>query len=134
MLLRDAQVLPIWEGTTDVLALDALRVVQRDGLEAVRRELERCLGIAGPGEPSAVAASALASCERWLERASGEGREALEAGARRFGLTLGRGLELALTAAHAGRSRDRSPAESARRLAASPIDRVRPSTAPAGAL
>ena len=29
-LLRDAQVLPIWEGTTNVLALDALRAVARD--------------------------------------------------------------------------------------------------------
>jgi len=29
-LLRDAQVLPIWEGTTNILVLDALRVVQKD--------------------------------------------------------------------------------------------------------
>ncbi len=30
-LLRDAQVLTIWEGTTNVLALDALRVILKDG-------------------------------------------------------------------------------------------------------
>src|SRR6185436_17341500 len=30
-LLRDAQVLPIWEGTTNVLALDALRAIAREG-------------------------------------------------------------------------------------------------------
>ncbi|HKR65917.1 MAG TPA: acyl-CoA dehydrogenase family protein [Thermoanaerobaculia bacterium] len=30
-LLRDAQVLPIWEGTTNILMLDALRVMQKDG-------------------------------------------------------------------------------------------------------
>ncbi|MFZ2492135.1 MAG: acyl-CoA dehydrogenase family protein [Thermoanaerobaculia bacterium] len=30
-LLRDAQVLPIWEGTTNILVLDALRVVLRHG-------------------------------------------------------------------------------------------------------
>lgn len=30
-LLRDAQVLPIWEGTTNVLVLDALRVMHKDG-------------------------------------------------------------------------------------------------------
>lgn len=29
-LLRDAQVLPIWEGTTNVLMLDALRVINKD--------------------------------------------------------------------------------------------------------
>lgn len=30
-LLRDAQVLPIWEGTTNILVLDALRVAHKDG-------------------------------------------------------------------------------------------------------
>ena len=30
-LLRDAQVLPIWEGTTNILVLDALRVMNKDG-------------------------------------------------------------------------------------------------------
>src|SRR5204863_3603671 len=30
-LLRDAQVLPIWEGTTNVLALDVLRVLTQIG-------------------------------------------------------------------------------------------------------
>ena len=32
-LLRDAQVLPIWEGTTNILVLDALRVMNKDGGE-----------------------------------------------------------------------------------------------------
>ena len=41
-LLRDAQVLPIWEGTTNVLSLDALRVLAKsDTLDAVAAELER---------------------------------------------------------------------------------------------
>ena len=41
-LLRDAQVLPIWEGTTSVLALDVLRVLRKgEALEAVSAELER---------------------------------------------------------------------------------------------
>lgn len=41
-LLRDAQVLPIWEGTTSVLALDALRVLRKaDALDAAAAELER---------------------------------------------------------------------------------------------
>lgn len=30
-LLRDAQVLPIWEGTTNILVLDALRVMNKEG-------------------------------------------------------------------------------------------------------
>jgi len=41
-LLRDAQVLPIWEGTTSVLALDALHVLGKtDALDALDAELER---------------------------------------------------------------------------------------------
>lgn len=41
-LLRDAQVLPIWEGTTNVLSLDALRVAARpDAAEAFLAELDR---------------------------------------------------------------------------------------------
>ena len=39
-LLRDAQVLPIWEGTTNVLALDAL--LRTDLAEGLR-------GVVGPG-------------------------------------------------------------------------------------
>jgi alkylation response protein AidB-like acyl-CoA dehydrogenase len=41
-LLRDAQVLPIWEGTTSVLSLDALRVLRRpESLDAISGELDR---------------------------------------------------------------------------------------------
>lgn len=48
-LLRDAQVLPIWEGTTSVLALDVLRVARKpDVLAAYSAELER-LAVPGRG-------------------------------------------------------------------------------------
>jgi alkylation response protein AidB-like acyl-CoA dehydrogenase len=41
-LLRDAQVLPIWEGTTSVLSLDVLRVLRKpEALKAVAGELAR---------------------------------------------------------------------------------------------
>jgi alkylation response protein AidB-like acyl-CoA dehydrogenase len=45
-LLRDAQVLPIWEGTTNILVLDALRVMHRDGsqellLSRIRKQFAR---------------------------------------------------------------------------------------------
>src|SRR5438552_12983812 len=41
-LLRDAQVLPIWEGTTSVLSLDVLRVLRKpEAVEAVAGELGR---------------------------------------------------------------------------------------------
>jgi len=43
-LLRDAQVLPIWEGTTNILALDALRAAHKEGghrltLDRIRKVL-----------------------------------------------------------------------------------------------
>jgi acyl-CoA dehydrogenase len=45
-LLRDAQVLPIWEGTTNILVLDALRVMHKDAMHdllisRVRRHFAR---------------------------------------------------------------------------------------------
>lgn len=46
-LLRDAQVLPIWEGTTNVLALDALRATVRDrASEALLQRLDAATDIA----------------------------------------------------------------------------------------
>ncbi len=49
-LLRDAQVLPIWEGTTNVLSLDTLRVLAKPGIaEAFLDELTR-LGSGGRAE------------------------------------------------------------------------------------
>ena len=60
-LLRDAQVLPIWEGTENVLSLDVLRALEREAahepfFEAVQDRLE---GVTHPAleEPTAVVES-----------------------------------------------------------------------------
>jgi alkylation response protein AidB-like acyl-CoA dehydrogenase len=51
-LLRDAQVLPIWEGTTNVLALDALRVLRKPEVFAsIEAELVR---LDAPDRPCAL--------------------------------------------------------------------------------
>ncbi|HLN60060.1 MAG TPA: acyl-CoA dehydrogenase family protein, partial [Symbiobacteriaceae bacterium] len=42
-LLRDAQVLTVWEGPENVLALDLLRVLAKQGPGDVLAEIERCL-------------------------------------------------------------------------------------------
>jgi acyl-CoA dehydrogenase len=103
-MLADAQVLSIWEGTTNVLSLDALRALGREGtLEAYYREVERRL--AGVKEarlrPCVEAVhEALEHARAWAARAMGE-TAAMEAGSRRFALTLGRTYELALLAEHA---------------------------------
>src|SRR5882724_9434361 len=65
MLLRDAQVLPIWEGTTNVLALDALRALGAGdkGFYALKAEVARCLASVHDhrlAEPARIVQSALA--------------------------------------------------------------------------
>ena len=105
VLLRDAQVLPIWEGTTNVLSLDTLRALEAaGGLGVVRREAGYILQ--GVREPDLVRISArvekaLEQAETWLAQAAKAGTAQLEAGARRFAMTLGRALSLALLARHA---------------------------------
>jgi hypothetical protein len=125
MLLRDAQVLPIWEGTTNVLALDTLRAVESaGGVELLEREAGFCLqGVRHPDlvRVSARVEQALEQARLWI---AGHGREstaAVEAGARRFALTLGRTFALVLLARQAQWSldheRDERPLAAARRFA-----------------
>jgi acyl-CoA dehydrogenase len=101
VLLRDTQVLPIWEGTTNVLSLDALlRTDAERGLAALRRRAQRVAINAGHGEfkkSADAACTALEHATRWRLEAQGG---ALQAGARRFALTVARALELALLAEH----------------------------------
>lgn len=100
VLLRDAQVLPIWEGTTNVLALDALlRADFATGAAALRA---RVAGVhQGISDPAlrAVTDAALRAVDRGIawQRAAADER-ALQAGARRLVLSLGRAYELALLA------------------------------------
>ncbi len=104
VLLRDAQVLSIWEGTTNVLALDALRALGRGEeaeavLAAVAAEVRRAVGDGVPAGLEGAARAAVDGVESaagWLRRTAPRGGEALEAGARRFALGLGRSLEVAL--------------------------------------
>jgi alkylation response protein AidB-like acyl-CoA dehydrogenase len=110
VLLRDAQVLPIWEGTTNVLALDTLRALAREGdLGLLRARLGRELEGVRDGALGGAGRLALAAIDhatRWLEEALGAGPATLEAGARRFALTLGRATALALLVGQAQWSLD----------------------------
>jgi hypothetical protein len=133
LLLRDSQVLPIWEGTTNVLALDTLRALQsgendlKRGLARYSAAVTRCLeSVQGARLADAVrvARSALDHATSWLAEAERVGQPALEAGARRFSLTLGRTMELALLLRHAQWSSNVSSIASARRFATSGVDLV----------
>ncbi len=56
-LLRDAQVLPIWEGTTNILSLDLLRVIGRArGHEALLARVGRALAEGSAEHPELAAA------------------------------------------------------------------------------
>lgn len=104
-LLRDAQVLPIWEGTTNVLSLDVLRVIAKDeALPLLVAEIEACAAAVKSPELKLATDASLAAIKRatkWLVAAHAQGGDALEAGARRFALTLGRASALAMLARHA---------------------------------
>jgi alkylation response protein AidB-like acyl-CoA dehydrogenase len=133
LLLRDAQVLPIWEGTTNVLSLDTLRALGSDGkaLGALKAEVKRTLETIHDerlAHAVHVTWQALEHAESWLALAKNLGQDALEAGARRASLTLGRMMELALLLKHAQWSQDveidmRATA-AARRFALSGIDLI----------
>ncbi|CAN5762745.1 hypothetical protein BH09MYX1_BH09MYX1_14790 [soil metagenome] len=130
-LLRDAQVLPIWEGTPNVLSLDILRVLSRGGsLDPLEREVRRCVQNAPTSlKPAAdVALGAVAHAKAWVMETMGNGGpSAVEQGARRFALTLGRSLELAFLVDHAtwaeGRG-DVSHAAAARLFARTAVDQI----------
>jgi acyl-CoA dehydrogenase len=102
-LLRDTQVLPIWEGTTNVLALDALmRSDLHAGLAALLGRASAC--VRNVQEPRLVAAAqqAVGALERAaLSLESGHDMRTLQAGARRLALTIARALQLTLLCEHA---------------------------------
>jgi alkylation response protein AidB-like acyl-CoA dehydrogenase len=130
-ILADAQVLPIWEGTTNVLSLDALRALRNSGAtEGLAAEVEAACAVArdaGLAGPANAARAAMTHAIAWAGDAS-SGVERLEAGARRFALTLGRSLELALLCAHAQWCLDHGhggrAAAAARRFAQNGVDLV----------
>ncbi|MCM3871530.1 MAG: acyl-CoA dehydrogenase family protein [Pyrinomonadaceae bacterium] len=152
-LLRDCQVLPIWEGTTNVLSLDTLRALGAGGptsnvqnatsdiggseqvavpiaagsFQAFKTAVTGCLQVAADSrliDAAHITRSALAHAESWLAQAKEQ--TALEAVARRFAMTLGRTMELALLINHAQWSLDHESdsraTAAARRFANSGVD------------
>ena len=132
VLLRDAQVLPIWEGTTNVLALDALRAIgTTESIEPLRSTVNRLfesLHDQSLLDLSRIVVAALKHADQWLTNAQSKDRSILEAGARRFALTLGRATELALLLTQAQWSQDHEQdnqsTAAARRFAQSGIDLI----------
>jgi alkylation response protein AidB-like acyl-CoA dehydrogenase len=130
-LLRDVQVFSIWEGTTDVLALDAGKVLGSEGAwAAAHAALLSLVAQAGPESEnlSILVMSAFKSAQ--LTHEQHDQRDLMEAQARGVALTLGRCFALALLARHASWSEraegDIRPFAAARRFAARGLDRICP--------
>ena len=93
-LLRDAQVLSIWEGTTNVLSLDTLRAMERsDALSAWTADVRRRLSGVQKTELSACARQTLGAVQRveeYAARATRAGSEFEQTGARAFSYAVAR--------------------------------------------
>ena len=93
-LLRDAQVLSIWEGTTNVLSLDVLRALERpDAMGAWRADV----GARLDGVREEALSSSVARVREAVERVVGHvaslgamGRDGAEAGARALAFSIAR--------------------------------------------
>lgn len=105
-LLRDAQVLPIWEGTTNVLALDVLRAVTREDAGApLLRRLAGAVDLARPLTPALADTLATVAGELRVtldEVAADPAAVAVLAGARGLALRMAYALATALLVEHAG--------------------------------
>jgi alkylation response protein AidB-like acyl-CoA dehydrogenase len=131
-LLRDTHVLPIWEGTTNVLALDALKTGVREGtLPALLAWIAaRAREVTLPGLRPACAAAIRGAEAAGAFLAARPEAAAAEASARRLAETVARAAALALLVGHAAWSLDREhdgrAAAAALRFAAHGVDRLRP--------
>jgi alkylation response protein AidB-like acyl-CoA dehydrogenase len=119
-LLRDAQVLPIWEGTTNVLSLDLWRAIERtDALAHWMSDTRARLDTvrADSLRPAADRVrGAIASVERHVSAARGAARET---GARRLAFAIARATAAAALVEHAhwAQAGDPAAADSAGRFA-----------------
>ena len=127
-LLRDAQVLSIWEGTTNVLSLDLLlRSGFATGLAALLGRASAAARAATDPQLADAARKPIAALERaalWMD--AGQDDEVMQAGARRLAMTLARSLQLALLCEHAqwmlDNERDPRGRAAALRYARLPVD------------
>jgi alkylation response protein AidB-like acyl-CoA dehydrogenase len=104
-MLRDAQVLPIWEGTTNVLAVDVLRALAATGAKPLEHRVAAACDAAATSLPRA--ADALVAAGRRLAddlatAAADPRAPSVVAGARGLALRMGYVLAAALLVEHAG--------------------------------
>lgn len=107
-LLRDAQVLPIWEGTTNVLSLDVWRAIERTDALApwvahvtseMRQVTEGAFSTGAPADAARRVAEAAGQIESYVRRTTDT--VARETDARRFAFALARTDAASRLVAHA---------------------------------
>jgi acyl-CoA dehydrogenase len=114
-----------------VLSLDLLRALAKLGtLEPLAHEVREAVAGADPVLEAAASTAlhAVAHAQAWLVKTMEGGPHAVEAGARRLALTLGRALELSYLVREATRAKPHGdhakPAAAARRFARHGVDLI----------
>jgi len=127
-LLRDAQVLPIWEGTTNVLSLDTLRAIHRvDALNEWIKDLRRRLGAIEVTDlrPSAQrVTSAVERVAQYAKKAMTADDPSEQAGARSLSYAIARTEAATLLLEHASEMPDRSTVLAAQRWCGRELTRL----------
>jgi putative acyl-CoA dehydrogenase len=121
-LLRDAQVLSIWEGTTNILSLDSLRAMERSDVRAEwASDVRRRLGdveLAGLSSSIERILNAVQQIEQYAVRAKGDATEFQQAGARGFAFAIARTEAATLLVEHANAASDHVAVTLAKRWSA----------------
>jgi hypothetical protein len=124
--LRDAQVLSIWEGTTNVLSLDTLRAVGRvDALGAWTTDIRARLGAVGVSALRGCAervSTAVQRIETYAAHAAESGKEFQETGARAFSFAIALTEAAALLIEHAAAGDDDAATTAAKRWCARELE------------
>jgi acyl-CoA dehydrogenase len=111
-LLRDAQVLPIWEGTTNVLAVDVVRALAQDPAAgtAFLAKLDEATAAASTmligGAVDGLRAARFFLMQALPAAAADPRGAGVRAGARHLAITMGHALALALLVEHAAGTGD----------------------------
>jgi putative acyl-CoA dehydrogenase len=121
-LLRDARVLSIWEGTTNILSLDALRAMDRSDVLAewasdIRRRLSG-VKVAALTPSAEQTLNAVHRIEQYAARAANAGPEFQQTGARGFAYAIARTEAATLLIEHANAENDDVVVTAARRWCA----------------
>ncbi|NXF08570.1 ACD11 dehydrogenase, partial [Smithornis capensis] len=110
VILRDALVLSIWEGTTNILSLDVLRCLAKSQgqvmavfLSSVQKKLELALGTAELASAVQRMREAIGSLTRFMEAAGSQPPVTMELAARDFSYSLAQIYTGALLMEHAAR-------------------------------